>query len=47
MAIEETFKDVANVAALAVEAASVAVVVFGALQAFARVIGLALQSAPT
>ncbi|MGE0850050.1 MAG: DUF1622 domain-containing protein [Hyphomicrobiaceae bacterium] len=46
MAIEETFKDVANVAALAVEAASVAVVVFGALQAFARVVGLALQSAP-
>ena len=46
MALEEYFKEIAGATALAVEAAAVAVVAFGAAQAFAGVVGLAFRSEP-
>jgi uncharacterized membrane protein len=41
--LEEYFKEIVSLAALGIEAAAVAVVVFGSAQAFVRVVGLALS----
>jgi len=46
MALEEYFKEIVGVIALGIEAAAVAVVTFGALQAFVRVVALTLHAEP-
>jgi uncharacterized membrane protein len=45
-ALEQHFKDIATLLALAIEAAAVLVVAFGALQALARILGVALRAVP-
>jgi uncharacterized membrane protein len=46
MMIEEYFKEIASLTALMVEAAAVAIVAFGAVQAFLRVLGLVARVRP-
>lgn len=44
--LEQHFKDIAALLALAIEGAAVLVVTFGALQALLRIVGLALHTGP-